>query len=158
MDITMPKLAWDESFSVGVPKMDADDKQIFTYLNELTDSMMGKSDAQRFERVLVSLLNFTVCHMLNEEVMLFKSGYPMFHIHVKEHEKYLREVRGLYVRFLGGGVDSKILSAELISVLTELLQEHILKSDKQYGKFLVGDKSTVLYDNTTRNLGLNFIK
>jgi hemerythrin len=149
MDVTMPKLEWDESYSVGVPTMDADDKQVFAYINELCDSMMGKTDKKQVGDTLISILNFTIGHMLKEEVMLQKNEYPMLGKHVEDHERYLREIRGLYVRFFSGKEDSRIMSAEVIAVLTDLLQEHIMKADKQYGEFFKQKSSTLGSCKTT---------
>jgi hemerythrin-like metal-binding protein len=136
MDIAMPKLEWDESFSTGVPAMDEDDKRIFAYINELGDLMMGKADRNKFTKTVFSLLNFTLRHMVAEEAMLIKSGYPMMDEHAEDHKRYLNEAKNLYVKYLAGDSDSRILSAELIGVFTELLQEHIVKVDKPCGEFL----------------------
>lgn len=137
MNITMPAIKWDEKYSVGVPKMDEDDRVFFEFLNTLCDSMMGKMENKKqSEKTLISLLNFTMGHMLGEEVMLYKSDYPQIEKHIAEHDRYLSELRRMYVRYFAGDMDSRIMSAEMIGLLTELLQEHILRDDKMVGEFL----------------------
>ncbi len=136
MDFVMPKLEWDVSYSVGVASFDAQHKYIFNYINELRDTMMGKKGHDAVDKILVSLLDYTNGHFFNEEIMLFKHEFPDFDVHKAEHDKFLSEIRGLYVRFKAGETDSRLISAEIIAVVTELLQEHIMKTDMEYTSYL----------------------
>jgi len=136
MNSMMSKLEWDASYSVGVEAFDSQHKLIFNYINDLRDTMMGKKGKETVDHILVSLLDYTNTHFFTEEIILYKNEYPDFDRHKAEHDKFLAEIRGLYVRFKAGDEDSRLISAEIIAVVTELLQEHIFKADKSYTGFL----------------------
>jgi hemerythrin len=136
MDFVMPKLEWDESYSVRVGAFDDQHKLLFDYINDLRESMMGKKGGDTVKDILVSLLNYTNTHFFNEEILLYKYEYPDYDKHKAAHDQFLSEIRSFYVRFMAGSADSRLISAEIIAVVTELLQEHILKADKAYAVFL----------------------
>ncbi|MBI5178309.1 MAG: hemerythrin family protein [Nitrospinae bacterium] len=136
MDFVMPKLEWDESYSVKVGEFNDQHKLLFDYINDLRDSMMGKKGKDTVTKTLNNLLDYTNTHFFNEEIMLYKHEYPDYEKHKAAHDQFLSDIRGFYVRFHAGSADSRLISAEIIAVVTELLQEHILKADKAYAAFL----------------------
>jgi hemerythrin len=136
-------LQWEEEYCVGDPRMDADEKKLFGFINELMNLMMRKGSREEAGEVLVSLLPFVVDHMLHEEVLFYKSNYPNGQRHIESHEKYLRLIRNACARFSAEEMDSQILSAELVGILVDMVQEHVLTEDKEFGGFLSGRSSKV---------------
>ncbi|MBI3795259.1 MAG: hemerythrin family protein [Nitrospinae bacterium] len=132
----MSKLEWDDIYSVGVAGLDEEHKVLFDYINDLRDSLLGKKGKDTVKKVLDGLIAYTNDHFFHEEIMLYKSGYPDYERHKVEHERLIAEIRGLYVRFHADDAESKLISAEIIAIITEWLQEHIVKIDKQYSAFL----------------------
>ena len=132
----MKKLEWDDSYSVGVHDIDAEHKFLFHFINDLQETLLGKKGRETVENVLNGLFNHASSHFIHEEILLYKNGYPEYNAHKAEHDKLLSEFRGCYVAFMAGGADSRLISAEIIAVLTEWLQEHVLKADKAYAHFL----------------------
>jgi hemerythrin len=135
-DSFMGRLEWDPIYSVGVTAFDNEHKVLFGFINDLRDSMLGRKGKETVEKVLEGLLDYTNTHFLNEEVTLYQYGYPKYAEHKAQHEALLSVARRLYVEFKAGATDSKIISAEIIAVCTEWLQEHIMKVDKDYMAFL----------------------
>lgn len=136
MNFVMQKLEWDSSYATGLESLDNEHKMLFGYINDLRDSLIGRKGKDVVGRVLEGLLEYTNGHFFNEEILLFKLRYPDYDAHKAQHEKFLSEVRGYYVAFKSGDVDSKLMSAEITAVVTEWLQEHIMKVDKAYVPFL----------------------
>ncbi|MBI4667201.1 MAG: hemerythrin family protein [Nitrospinae bacterium] len=130
------KLAWDESFSVGVSRFDDQHKVLFEYLNELYDAMRDKSEKEVVGKVLNKLTDYTLNHFLEEEVELSKSGYPGYLKHKEAHDKLVAAVREYHVRFHVGRETGRKMLIEIIAVLTDWLMEHIRIADKDYGMFL----------------------
>ncbi len=128
----MPKIEWDQQYSVGVGKFDEQHKKLFDYLNDLRESMLGRKGKEVVAAVLDGLLDYTNGHFLDEEVAMFRTDYPDYWEHKAQHDKFLSEIRGFYVRFHAGHEDSRLISAEIVAVVTEQLQEHILIVDKAY--------------------------
>jgi hemerythrin len=136
VDFIMQKLEWDNSYSVGVDDFDAEHKLLFGFINDLRESLIGRKGKEIVDHVLNGLLDYANTHFFHEEILLVKHGYPDYEAHKAEHEKFLSEVRGLYVRFHADNSESKLISAEIIGVVTEWLQEHIMKIDRAYAPFL----------------------
>lgn len=132
----MPKIQWDETYSVGVGKFDDQHKVLFGYINELYDSMRNKDNRETVAAIIEKLMNYTMTHFFEEEIELYKNEYPNYEKHKDAHDKLVAQVREFYVRFHAGHISSMRLSIEIIAVLTEWLQKHILSVDRMYGEFL----------------------
>jgi len=132
----MQKLEWDDSYATGFAALDEEHKMLFGFINDLRETLLGRKGKEVIEKVLEGLLDYTNGHFFNEEILLYKLHYPEYYAHKAAHEKFLSEVRGYYVTFKAGDADSKLISAEITAVVTEWLQEHIMKVDKAYVPFL----------------------
>jgi len=132
----MPKLVWDDSYSTKIKLFDEQHEVIFTYINDLRDAMMGKKSEEIVNRTLMGLLEYSVTHFIDEEIILLKNDYPDFQNHQSSHEKFTEEVRRLFVEYKAGKANSRIMAAEITAVVTEWLQVHILKEDMEYAEFL----------------------
>ncbi len=130
------RMEWDDSYCVGIKKYDDQHKVIIDYINKLRDSLLVKDNRDTVGEILTNMTEYTVSHFLDEEVELYKHNYPGYNAHKELHDKLISEVRNFQVSFRVGRVSSRKLSIEIIAVLTEWLVNHILKVDKQYGKFL----------------------
>lgn len=138
----MPKLEWDELFATGIDRFDDQHKVLFGFINVLRSNTLGKRNQEVVNEVVDSLLSYTMTHFLEEEVILCRLEYPGFADHKAEHDQFLMAVRDLYIRFKAGKGESRIIAAEIITVVSEWLQGHILVKDKAYGEFLIQNKFT----------------
>lgn len=135
----MPKLEWDELFATGIDRYDNQHKVLFDYINDLRQNAFGKAGPEAkavIEKVLNSMLNYSLTHFLDEEVELYRHRFPGFDDHKAEHDQFLIAVRDLFIRFKAGKSDMRIICAEILAVSSEWLQGHILVKDKAYGEFL----------------------
>ncbi len=133
----MPKLEWDEIFSTGIERFDNQHKVLFGFLNVLRANTVGKRDKDVVNEVVDSLLSYTMTHFLEEEIVLCRLEFPGYADHKAEHDDFLIAVRDLYIRFKAGKSESRIIAAEIVTVVSEWLQGHILVKDKAYGEFLL---------------------
>lgn len=136
----MPRLEWDNKYSLGIPVFDEQHKELFEYINELRDIMMGTKSDDMIENTFKSILNFTMTHFLDEEIFLFKNQYPDYEQHKAEHDNFMNEVKGLYVQSKAERSNSKIISAEITGILTEWIQEHIVITDRKYVEYFKSKK------------------
>jgi len=133
----MAKLVWDDQYSIGIKEVDEQHKVLFDYINELRDIMLGNKPPEIIERTFHSILNYTVTHFLDEEVLLYQNEYPDYEEHKRVHDEFLNEIKSLYVRFRAGDplASGRIVSAEITAILTEWIQVHIMEADKKYAEY-----------------------
>lgn len=132
----MGKLSWNDGFSVGVKKYDDQHKVLFGYLNELYDAMRDKKEEEVVGAVLEKLLNYTLTHFFDEEIELYKTGYPGYTRHKEAHDILVAAVREYYVRFRSGKEPGRKILIEIIAVVNDWLNEHIGIVDKSYSSWL----------------------
>lgn len=132
----MGKLSWNEGFSVGVKKFDDQHKVLFGYLNELYDAMRDKKEEEIVGGVLEKLLHYTLTHFFEEEIDLYKTGYPGYTGHKEAHDILVAAVREYYIRFRSGKETGRKILIEIIAVLNDWLNQHIGVMDKSYKAWL----------------------
>ena len=87
------------------------------------------------EDILNRLNDYTQFHFSTEESMMNETDYPERFIHQAEHVKLTQQVE----KYAADLHEGKILfSMEILGFLREWLNTHILKTDKKFGKFLLG--------------------
>ena len=128
--------AWSDEFSVGIKSIDEQHKKIVNMIKTLHDALdKGKAPAV-LDKIINGLLDYTGQHFTYEEELFDKYGYPDAGDHKKEHAKLDKRVLKLKAELDAGSL--KIGEVLLLELLYDLLQNHILKTDKKYSAFLVG--------------------
>ena len=129
---------WTPDYSVGVAKFDDQHKEIIRLINELYEALADKGDdsKQKLVGIAQRLCNYTYNHFLEEEVEMFRYGFPQYESHKENHDKLTSLARDFLVRILAGETGLKKLCIELIATLTAWLKVHIKETDKRYGVFL----------------------
>jgi hemerythrin-like metal-binding protein len=133
-ETAMALMEWNEKFSVGVPSIDEQHKKLVALLNEFQNSMLAKQDHDALAKVLDGLINYAVSHLKYEEDLLGKAGYPSTAEHKKEHERLIKQVFEVRVKYKEGGGEK--LSTEVLNFLRKWLLNHIQGSDKEYAPYL----------------------
>jgi len=123
-------LRWDESYSVGIRKFDAQHRNFFQILDNLIQNVDKGSDAVR--EVIDGLLRYVTEHFHEEENLMRTLGYPGYEEHVREHGKLMEKTRRLYSEMDAGRPDS-VENVQL--VLIDWILEHIGRVDQQYVSF-----------------------
>ena len=130
----MPKIEWTKKFSVGVTEIDEQHKKWIEIINRLHDAIMIRSGGKDLsESILNEMLEYTEFHFSFEEKFLEEQGYPGLEGHKCIHE-YYKETLRLKLRDRQSG--DLVLSREVMQMLTDWLQAHILDEDMQYSLYL----------------------
>jgi hemerythrin-like metal-binding protein len=125
-------LEWNESFSVGIKRIDEEHRQIIRFINELYDAIHTKKDAAVTANILGGLIEYTMTHFTNEEALMREHGYPAFEKHRDQHDDLFVKVNEYKKRF---EADHHGLAGELLEFLKDWLVRHILHTDKAYTDF-----------------------
>jgi hemerythrin len=126
----MPRITWDETFSVNNKEIDEQHQKWISIINELHDSLIKGNNLDSITaKSLKSMRDYAEFHFGFEEQYMLKRGYPDLENHKLEHGKF-REMITKYVRDEENG--KLILNTEIMKVLMDWLTNHILLSDKKY--------------------------
>lgn len=128
---------WKESFTSQIAKFDDQHKKLFDLGNKLYFLVKNESDQDNYDEIvqtLDDLKEYTVYHFQSEESLMEQYKYPKLLSHKIEHEAFIRDLNEL----LDTDVDENQtkVSLEILQFIANWIENHILKSDSQYGDFL----------------------
>jgi hemerythrin len=124
---------WNESFSVGIAKIDAQHQTLFGLINKLHDGILQNRRRETLAVVLAGVMEYTAGHFQTEEDLLRAYGYPEAERHAAEHKSLLDKLTVFKERFDSGQED---LTLELLMELIDWLHTHLGDSDSRYKSFL----------------------
>jgi len=129
----MAFMQWQDSYSVGVPAMDIQHKQLVALINQLYEAMRtGKGEAA-MQNILPALVQYTKTHFNSEEKFMHDAGYPNIAAHQALHHKLAQQVNDLMDKFKSGKM---VPTVSVATFLKDWLINHIQGQDKQYGAFI----------------------
>ncbi|SJZ41162.1 bacteriohemerythrin [Selenihalanaerobacter shriftii] len=88
----MEIIKWDDSYSVGVEKIDEQHKELFKRINDLIIASSSNKGKSEFKKTLEFLADYTVKHFNDEEELQQKYDYPDCDIHKDIHDNFVNEV------------------------------------------------------------------
>ena len=127
------RLAWRETFSVGVQEIDEQHQHLIAMLNQVADLAERGRDDGRLAAILIRLVRYTEVHFALEERLMRLHCYPSAVAHIGQHQALIRKVLDFRNHLRNGG---PALISELLLFLTQWLERHILGSDRRLGAFL----------------------
>jgi hemerythrin-like metal-binding protein len=119
-------------YSVLIEKMDGEHQRIFDFINRIHMAIKQSKSEAEILPIFREMAAFTREHFAHEEAMMIRLNYPGYNAQKQMHTKLLDTVAG-YVEALNSGRSVDLISA--LVFLSEWLQEHILKVDRQYGEY-----------------------
>ena len=128
----MSLIRWNESLSVNVAEIDRQHRKLVSLINELDEAMKQGKGKAVLGKTVDSLVQYAVTHFRTEERYFDRFGYPDTDGHKKEHAAFVRKASEIKDKF---EQNRNFLSIEVMNFLINWLQNHIMKSDKQYSQF-----------------------
>lgn len=119
-----PKIVWNERFSVGVPSMDEQHKNLIELINALGPA----ASADAVSTGIAGMFNYAARHFKNEEALLLQSGYSELSAQQREHEAFLLKAANFSAQNLG---DPELCS-QIKAFLRSWMLHHILEEDMKY--------------------------
>lgn len=130
----MDEIKWDDTMSVNVESLDAQHQALFGLINELGEAMDNGKTELMIGSVLSKLILYTQYHFDFEENCMLVSCFAHYHDHKCEHAGISKKVRLLEYDYLNGKTG---VAEDVMNLLRQWLQNHIMKTDKQYASHLV---------------------
>lgn len=130
----MPLLTWNDDYSVGVKQIDDDHKKLLEMINKAYASAeAGVDEDITLADLVADMIKYAQDHFATEARLMKEYNYPNATQHQLEHGDFTARA------IVSGGTLSQEWSLDPIKIfrfLADWLTNHIMKTDKELGKFL----------------------
>ncbi len=133
-------IAWTSDLETGNDTIDSQHRQLIETLNELIESCASGIDAEKLRDTLDFLVQYTVRHFDDEEMLQFMHMYPDFDKHRQLHDNFKKTVADLVRRYEESG-SSEELSNDVNKIVAAWFLRHIRMEDKKIGTYLRDKKA-----------------
>ena len=127
---------WNERYSVGIPKIDEQHKELLRLTNELYASCLKDNDEEakaHFKSTVGAIVNYVSEHFGAEERLLQRINYPWYAKHKQEHDNFVKKVLEQVKEFSEG---KSFVPNNFVRYLKDWILSHIAMSDKQYSEYI----------------------
>jgi hemerythrin len=130
---------WDDKYSVGIPLIDDQHKELIRLTNELYQGCLGGDEAAQdlFFNAILGAMDYVKYHFSAEEKILENVRYPKLAEHKKQHEDFVRQMVDDVKSFQGG---KKFVPNNFVRFLKDWTLSHIAIADAQYATYIMNLK------------------
>jgi hemerythrin-like metal-binding protein len=128
-------IVWDQSFSVGVRKMDEQHREIIKMINYLIENSDRSADFEPVAEVLSRMTRYANYHFKAEERLMVEYGYSDEGAQEKEHTEFKKRTASFCFESMGR---ETTIATEVLAYLRDWWMSHILESDMKYKAFFAG--------------------
>jgi hemerythrin len=130
---------WDDKYSVGIPLIDEQHKELIRLTNGLYQGCLaGDAAAHKFFfHAIHGAMDYVKYHFSAEETILANVKYPRLARHKKQHEDFVLKMVEDVKSFQGG---RKFVPNNFVRFLKEWILSHIAIEDTQYARYIFGLK------------------
>jgi hemerythrin len=127
---------WEDKYSVGIPLIDEQHKELIRLTNELYQGCLTGDDAARdfFFSAVRGAMNYVKYHFSAEEKILENVKYPKLAEHRKQHEDFVLKMVEDVKSFQGG---KKFVPNNFVRFLRDWILSHIAIADTEYAKYIM---------------------
>ncbi len=104
----MTLLKWKPAYSLGVPSVDHEHREMIGQINEIYGHMDQDSGTDEIESRLEDIYAGIAAHFALEERHMRDSGYPEYEAHKDEHEDLLDQLRDLMDDYVEDPVSGRV--------------------------------------------------
>jgi hemerythrin len=129
----MARTEWDQAtMSTGLDDIDAEHKQLISWMDDLIDYMKEGRGRTQIEPLLDKLQGYTGTHFAHEEKCMAQYQCPVAGSNVLAHKKFVAMVANLRTEYAAEGPTS-LLVMDLQHELLTWFTSHIKGTDTQLG-------------------------
>lgn len=134
----MKKIVWNDQFSVGVKKMDAQHQKIIRIFNTLVDNAQATAGSEKVSEGLTDMVEYASEHFKCEEQLLRDHAHPDLEQQHTEHMEFRRQAGEFCLKASKGDEE---VTQDLLTYLYGWWTNHILHEDKKYMALLEEKRS-----------------
>ena len=124
--MSLSQADWSERLVFGIARVDAQHKQLF----DLAATFEGSGDQIRVMKTLASLANYVRIHLIEEELLLERCGYPKLAEHKELHKHFKTLLQQLLAEANGMTLDQ--IAGRVHYLINGWFYNHILIADLDY--------------------------
>ncbi|MDR2176478.1 MAG: bacteriohemerythrin [Treponema sp.] len=127
---------WSNKYSVGIPLIDGQHKELIRITNELYQGCLEGDAAARdfFFDAIHGTMDYVKYHFSAEETILTNIKYPRLAEHKKHHEDFVLKMVEDVKSFQQG---KKFVPNSFVRFLKEWILSHIAIEDTQYAAYII---------------------
>lgn len=122
---------WSDEYSVGIDEVDEQHRGLINLVNRAHAAVIEHASSADVETLVHALEAYTVQHFRDEEGYMEAARYPKLPQHRQAHAAFIERVAAEKAKLLAGYP----LQLDLVRFLRDWLVNHILRMDKEFGRF-----------------------
>jgi hemerythrin len=136
---------WDDRYSVAIPLIDEQHKELIRLTNELYKGCLAGEEAARtnFMTAIKGTVDYVKYHFGVEEKLLQSVNYPELAEHKREHEAFVKHILDEVHSFNGG---KKFVPNVFVRYLKDWILSHIAVADRKYSAYILNLKKQKALD------------
>jgi hemerythrin len=137
---------WDDKYSVGIPLIDEQHKDLIQLTNELYLNCLEGDNAARsfFSKTIRGTLKYARSHFSMEERLMKSIRYPRLAEHKERHKDFILNMVVEVQSFHGG---KKFVPNAFVRYLKDWILSHIAIEDTQYARYIIDLKKQGALEN-----------
>lgn len=124
---------WLDCYTIGVPKIDSDHKQLVDIFNELKEAVANSRALSILESTLSKLADHIANHFSSEEEVMRRIGYPSLDEHRQQHDMIIQKFSQIVYEF---ETKQAIVTVDTLRLLEEWVLTHTLEQDLAIGEYI----------------------
>ncbi len=128
----MDKIIWQDSYSVGVRRLDDQHKKIIHVCNKLIELNDVRVDSEIISSTLNELIKYTLEHFELEEKMMAENNYPEYSSNKAQHKLFMKKTTAFCLDTMA---HKATIPDDILTFLINWWVNHILISDMKYKSF-----------------------
>jgi hemerythrin len=139
---------WDERYSVGIPLVDDQHKELVNMTNTLYEGCLAGDEAARayFLQAVHGTVDYVKYHFAAEEKLLENVKYPGIIEHKRAHEGFVKKIFEDVKSFETG---KKFVPNVFVRYLRDWILTHIAVEDKKYAEYIFNLKKQGILERRT---------
>jgi hemerythrin len=128
-------IAWNSSYAIGYPLIDAQHQELFLRFNALMTACRQREGRKEIVRLFAFLDDYVIEHFNAEEALMASHNYPEIHAHLQQHQDFIEKLKGWHhhLQLEGSTLDLVIETNEALMLW---LIRHIRTIDGALGVYL----------------------